>query len=159
MVFVPASGDWVPFLWDFVVLVAIAGPFLWYRRRLKSARRWPRAMATIHKGALASDSPTSVGSGFYNRTYETVRAYMGYSFFVQEQRYAGIFGIAASPEMCERLFEELAGQTIEVRYKPADPDNSYVADFSDSRFSDAKITQSPDVLRNAPTFDLARAME
>ena len=142
--------DYFGYLIRFVLFLVFVGSPLayWYAR--SRTTKWPVIEATIHKGAYG---------GFNHRMGQVLRAFLGYDFVLNGQRYVGTFGLLGSDETCRKLYESLPNQKIQIRYNPADPSATYLVDVKDSRFLDAVATQEPFFLANVPMFDLADAMK
>jgi hypothetical protein len=121
-----------------------------YLIRRHGRNRWPTAEAIIQKGALGN-VPIEKGA--------TVHAgFLGYVFTVQGARYAGYFALIGDETRVQSTYDALAGSTIQVRYNPSEPDVSFLADYKDRRFEGLKVTQSPQILNRAPSFDLQDAI-
>jgi hypothetical protein len=58
----------------------------------------------------------------------------------------------------QRLYRGLAGASLQIRYSQSDPSISFLEDYKDVRFEGLKATQSPELLNQAPAFDLQDAI-
>jgi hypothetical protein len=128
-------------LWAFFQIRYLIGR---YRRK-----RWPILDATMQKGA--------VGRVVIERA-SIPASFVGYSYTVQQVRYAGCFALCGGETQVRRLHDSLAGTSIRIRYDPLDPNTSFLVDYHDSRFDGLTATQSPDKLNQAPAFDLQDAI-
>ena len=54
----------------------------------------------------------------------------------------------------EKLAKDLRGGSLQIRHDPSDPTISLLADYTDSRFGGLQVSQNPDWLNQASTFDL-----
>ena len=66
-----------------------------------------------------------------------------------------MFAVPMDEQDSSLLQKTLSGDSIQIRYDPADPDTSFLVDQYDSRFMGRKARQDPEVLESAPEFDLA----
>lgn len=128
--------------WSFVQL-----RYLIRRHRSQS---WPVVDATIQKGA--------VGRISFGRGGSAPASFMGYAYQVEGLRYAGVFAMYGDETRMLKLHRSLGGSTLQVRYNPADPNISCLADDCDPRFEQLAVTQNPEWLDQAPTFDLQDAI-
>ena len=137
----PGIADFI--FWTFVLFALAWGffRFLQLRFRRFQGHNWPLTTATIQKAGIGI---VPLGKG------GTPGSFFGYSFTVQGTRYAGLFVFASDQETVESLQKKLAGQMIQIRYSPLDPDVSYLADPSDPRFGGLTASQNPDWLAQAP---------
>lgn len=117
----------------------------WFRRI--RGRKWPVAAATIQKAGVGS-VPAGKGAA-------APFSFFGYSFEVQGTRYAGLFGLSAGDaEAAQKLQEEMAGRVIQIRYKPSDPNISFIVDAYNPQFGGHTLSQNQDFLDHAPNVDL-----
>jgi hypothetical protein len=104
---------WFPLLVWLTALAATIG-MPWLRKRL--SRSWPRSLARIETGSIASFSKKS--GTFYVLT-------VGYWFAVDGQRYGGVHAVRLGSESdAEAMLNSLKQAPAVVRYKSSDPTNS-----------------------------------
>ena len=120
------------------MLVWYAFQFRYYLIRRRS-RRWPSTTATIQKGAV-----TRVGGA---RAW-AYGSFFGYVYAVRGVRYAGLFALIGNEQQGYELQEKLAGASIQVSYKPTDPNVSFVSDIYNPLFEGLTATQNPQWLDN-----------
>lgn len=143
---VPTTFDWI-FMTLMLSLLA-----WWYSTQIRhflkrmSSRRWPTTDATMQKG--------TVGRVSGNRASWAYGSFFGYSFFVQNSPYAGLFVLIGDEEHASALQDRLAGSTVGIRYNPRDPSVSFIADPYDPRFEGLTATQNPMWLKQAPPLQL-----
>ena len=119
----------------------------WVRRCRRN--QWPSTDAVIQRGALGR---VSVGKG-------TVFAgFMGYAYKVEGARYGGFFVLLGRESTIEKLHGSLAGSHLLIRYDPSDPNISFLVDYKDLRFEGLSAKQNPELLSQAPAFDLQDAI-
>ncbi|MGB8323245.1 MAG: hypothetical protein WCE52_09820 [Candidatus Acidiferrum sp.] len=119
--------------------------------RRYSSGGWPTANALVQKGA--------VGTISFGRGATSPAAFLGYSFFVQGARYAGIFAVYGAEDLVRTIQSGLAGASIDVRFSPSDPNVSYLVDLHDVRFGGLSATQNPEWLDQAPAFSIGDALQ
>jgi hypothetical protein len=141
--------------WFEVVLLSVI--LVWYLSfripyLLKYCRRksWPTADAAIQKGTLGLISHGKYGS--------VPACFMGYVFKVQGERYGAYFVLVGNKDTLQKIHESLAGEPLQIRYNPSDPNVSLLVDYKDLRFEGLKASQDPDWLNQAPTIDLQDAI-
>ena len=83
---------------------------------------------------------------------------MGYAYNVQGTRFAGYFALYGDEFIVKKLHESLASTSIQIRYNPSDPYISFLVNYDDFRFEGLNATQSPELLNQAPAFDLQDAI-
>jgi hypothetical protein len=127
--------------WYFVQL-----RFLLQRSRSKS---WPSVEAKLQKGA--------VGRISFGKGASAPAAFVGYAYSVDGVRYAGFFALYGDDKV-GRLNDALAGGSVQVHYKPTDPNVSYLMNRDDSRFEGLSATQNPEWLEQSQAFDLQNAI-
>lgn len=111
---------------------------------------WPTTEAVIQKGAFGK---IPMGKG------ATVPAnFVGYSYTIEGVRRAGFFALIGNETQMKSVESSLVGASMQIRYNPSDPDVSLLADYQDPRFGGMKATQSPEMLDNAPSFNLQDAI-
>ena len=104
------------------------------------SKRWPSATATIQTGGV-SKVPGGKGSVAFG-------SFFGYGFVLNGARYSGLFALIANEEHAAALQNKLARENILVRYKPSNPNVSFLADIYDFRFEGLTATQNPQWLDN-----------
>jgi len=83
---------------------------------------------------------------------------MGYAYQVDGERYAGIFALRGSESDLPGLSQRLTGATLQIKYDPRDPNNSYVSNIYAPLFEGRTATQNPEWLNQSPQFDLQDAI-
>ena len=121
--------------------------FLLRRYRSKS---WPTVEATLQKRA--------VGRISFGTRASSSATFVEYAYIVQGVRYAGFFALYDHDSHVRKLSERLSGDTVQIRYKPSDPNVSFLVDCNDSRFEGLAATQNPEWLEQSPAFDLQDAV-
>ena len=138
---------------DWIFLVAAYGVFIcwgitklryWIRRN--GRKRWPVTTATLQYGAMGG---IAVGKGG-----SIPASFMGYAYKVDDVRYAGLFVMMGDKSQLDRLQSALPGNPIQIRYDPSDPNRSFLDDYSNSLFKGLTVSQEPEKLNQAPSFDL-----
>jgi hypothetical protein len=144
-------------IFDWVGISALLGIMGWYGfvqirdwRRRQASRAWPMVNATLQKGALGRIS--------FGRGATAPAAFMGYAYTIGGVRYAGFFALYGEETAIQALHVSLPGSLIQIRYNPANPDVSFLADYKDSRFGSSEATQNSEWLAQAPPFDLQEAI-
>jgi hypothetical protein len=140
-------------LW-MVALYCALGWYLFVQTRYLLRRfrkdRWPIADAAIQKGAIGKIS--------FGKSGTVPASFMGYAFMVQSVRYGGFFALYGDEATVQKLHDDLAGAPLQIRYRPSDPNISFLLDYKDLRFEGLKATQSPEWMNQAPAFDLQDTM-
>jgi hypothetical protein len=109
--------------------------------------RWPIADAVIQKGPIATI--------YLWRNVSRLAVFLGYTYKVKGERYAGYFGIYGIDEAAVQILRDrLPGASLQIHYCPSDPNVSFLADYKDSRFEGLRAFQNPGWLKQAPAFDL-----
>jgi hypothetical protein len=136
----------------YTVLLCVMGVWLFFLIRywIRRFSRWPTAQAVIQNGTLGS---VPIGKGA-----SAPAIFIGYAFVVQGERYGGYFIITGSSVELQKLCKTLSGDSIQIKYKPADPNVSLLTDYNDLRFQGLIATQRPDFMDRAPSFDLQDAI-
>jgi hypothetical protein len=111
--------------------LAVSFQVLRYELRTVFSERWPRATATI-----ARDFVGVLGKGGSG-------GYFTYSFVLNGKKFSNRFVIADDQAHAELLQEKLNGQPIEIKYKPANPRVSLIAEIYDLRLEGRIATQNP----------------
>lgn len=146
----PGIFDWL----YFTVMYSVLGCYFFVQIRylVRRYRRnsWPIADATVQKGAMGKVRVGRYGS--------VPASFLGYTYNVQGMRYGGYFVLCGKEATIKDLHEILPDQHIQIRYRPSDPNTSFLLDYKDSRFNGLKATQSPELLNQAPAFDLQDAI-
>ena len=143
------------FGWKFqliLLLFIVCWAFVQVRYLLRRYRsyRWPTIAATIQKGA--------VGTISFGKGVSYPASFFGYIYLIQGVHYAGFLALYGEKDLVGKLNENLAGETIQVRYGPSDPGSSFLVEYNDSRFRGLTATQNPKWLGQAPAFDLQDAI-
>ena len=107
--------------------------------------------AVVQKGAAGTIS--------FGRGAMAPAVFLGYSFVVQGNRYAGIFALYGSEDLVRSVQGGLAGGALDVRFNPSDPSVSYLVDLCDTRFGGLTATQNPEWLDQAPPFSIGDALQ
>jgi len=130
-----------------IVWVSIKyGPYFWEKL---ASQRWPVISAEIQRGGFGS-LPGAKGAGI-------PASFFGYRFTMDNVPRVGIIAVPISEEGSKTLQERLAGERINVKYDPRNPDISCLVDKYDFRFNGGVATQQPDVLDCAPEFHISDA--
>jgi hypothetical protein len=116
----------------------------------KRRKRWPVTDALIQRGAVGEINLGQAGG--------THAVFMGYSFQVNDLRYAGYFVLLGSEARVHDLHRRLPGTPVQVRYDPSDPSKSFLVNYQDARFEGLVASQAASLLADAPAFDLQDAM-
>jgi hypothetical protein len=143
-------GGWFEVVALSVILVwylSVQIPYLIKYCRRKS---WPNVNGTIEKGTMGL-----ISKGRYSAV---PACFIGYVFKVQGERYGAYFVVVGKKDVLQKLNENLAGTPIQIRYNPSAPNVSLLVDYKDFRFKGLKVSQDPDWLNQAPTFDLQDAI-
>lgn len=144
------ASEWLSLLILFLVLSCwyfVRIRFLLRRYRSKS---WPAVEATLEKGVVGR---ISFGTGA-----SSPATFVRYTYLVQGVRYAGFFALYDDDSHVRKLSDGLSGDTVQIRYKPSDPNISFLVDCNDSRFEGLAATQNPEWLEQSPAFDLQDAV-
>ena len=132
----------------FLVLLAVMA--WWHGTQIRhyvkrvASRRWPSASAVIQKGGVR---PLAGSKGV--RVYGS---FFGYAYTVKGTRYAAIFALLCGEEHAKQL-QNTVNADITIRYNPADPNVSFLADPFDQRFGGLAATQNPEWLNQAGESD------
>ncbi len=140
------TGGWFPAIIYSALLVWILSIEIPYLLKYLRRKNWPSANATIQKGAIGR---ISRGRGAF-----IPACFIGYTFKVQEERYAGYFVLVGNEEALEKLNKNLSGGSLQIRYDPSDPNVSLLLDYHDFLFAGLTASQDPAWLSQAPSFDL-----
>ena len=140
------SGGWFPAIIYSALLVWILSIEIPYLLKYLRRKNWPSANATIQKGAMGR---ISRGKGGF-----IPACFIGYTFKVQDERYAAYFVLVGNEEALEKLNKNLSGGSLEIRYDPSDHNISLLVDYHDFRFAGLTASQDPEWLSQAPSFDL-----
>lgn len=122
--------------------------------RLRS-KRWPKAAATAQQSALGI---VTFQTNRVGPDYTAPASFFGCAYSVEGVRYAALFVLYGVESKVQEVAGRLVGQSVQVRYDPARPDTSFLVDYEDSRFQGLTASQRPDLLEQAPEFDLRDAM-
>lgn len=154
------------------LLAAMCAYLFWKVRYLARARRtrnWPRASASIQRGAIGRISFGKAGAP---------AAFFGYTFVVNGQPFAGMFAVYGDENKIQSFYDRLPGTSVEIQYSPWKPAISYLygdpsfeskysssgpttsplTEIGNAKFGAVQVTQDPEYLNQAPPFDLAEAM-
>jgi hypothetical protein len=140
------TGGWFPAIIYSALLVWILSIEIPYLLKYLRRKNWPSANATIQKGAIGRISR--------RRGAFIPACFIGYTFKVQEERYAGYFVLVGNEEALEKLNKNLSGGSLQIRYDPSDPNVSLLLDYHDFLFAGLTASQDPAWLSQAPSFDL-----
>jgi hypothetical protein len=123
--------------------IVASGYYIVVRKR---RNQWPVIDAMIQKGAIGEIDLAEAG--------KKPAVFLGYSFKVNELRYAHYFILLGNEERVHDLHRRLPGTTLQVSYDPSNPSTSFLVNYSDARFEGLIASQSPTLLTQAPAFDL-----
>jgi hypothetical protein len=106
-------------IWSFGILVALASIVFSWRisRRVRGARKWPAADATIHSAEM-----DRVGFG---RNAADLPCFE-FSYAVRGQDYSGRFALKATGERAGELMRQMVQKKMAIRYDPRMPRGWYI---------------------------------
>ena len=143
-------GEGVPLVLVLVVagiFVALVAQQVWYGVLRMRSKRWPTVAAKVQQSAPGIVTFRHDRLGY---DYTSPARFLGYAFSVAGVRYAGLFVLYGEETKVQQVARRLVGQPVQVRYDPARPDTSLLADYEDSRFQGLTASQRPDFLDEAP---------
>lgn len=112
-------GDSVFAMW-FLGSLVIAGSAVFYwrtARRVKAARHWPIAEATIDSAEIAK-----VGRG----PMAPELPCFSFSYVVKKQNYSGLFALKASGDRRDELIQQMVSKKMSIHYDPQMPQGWYI---------------------------------
>jgi len=106
-------------IWSFGALVVIASVVFSWRisRRVRGARNWPAADATVRSAEIER-----VGSG---RNAADLPCFE-FSYAVKGQDYSGRFALRATGERADSLMRQMLDKKMAIRYDPKMPRGWYI---------------------------------
>lgn len=106
-------------IWTFGILVVVASILFRWRisRRIKQARNWPAADATIHSAEV-----DRVGFG---RKAADLPCF-DFSYVVKGEDYSGRFALKATGDRAGELMQQMVQKKMAIRYDPKMPRGWYI---------------------------------
>ncbi len=136
-------GDWSYWLVHFGIIAFVVFTVGGYYFRKNRSKNWPSIDAVILSCAPGHIQP--------QRGVNTDALFVDYGFEFNGNRYGGVFVLYGANVAMNSASHSLVGVHIAVRYDPANPNISLLANPADTNFFGLTSSQFPMWLQSAPT--------
>jgi hypothetical protein len=146
----PAAWNLVSNVVALILVCTLGFAVARYWFKLGRSGGWPPVDATMQSSSL--------GKLHFGRGVDYVANFHVYGFRVLGDRYVRFFALCSVDSLARGLEDDLPGKSLRIRYNPSDPNESYLADDHDVRFTGQTSTQYPGWLAQDPATDLQDAI-